>query len=57
MKASLRGKDIVVIVIVICATTLMAMGVDHVTSAILLAASSAYLGKEIIIDGRGKKKP
>jgi len=54
---SLQGKDIVVIVIVICCTVLLAMGVDHITAAILLAAASAYLGKEIFADKRGRRKP
>ena len=52
----LQGKDIVVIVIVICATTLLAMGINHVAGGILIAAASAYLGKEILADGRGRKK-
>ena len=53
----LQGKDIVVIVIVICATVLLAMGIDHIAAAILLAAASAYLGKEIFADKRGRRKP
>lgn len=52
----LKGKDIVVIVIVICATTLLALGINHVAGGILIAAASAYLGKEILVDGRGRKK-
>ena len=53
----LQGKDIVVIVIVICCTVLLALGIDHVTATILLTAASAYLGKEIIVDKRGRRKP
>ena len=52
----LQGKDIVVIVIVICCTILLAMGINNLVSYILIAAASAYLGKEIIVDGRGRKK-
>ena len=52
----LQGKDIVVIVIVICCTVLLAMGINDLVSYILIAAASAYLGKEIIVDGRGRKK-
>ena len=54
---SLQGKDIVVIVIVICCTVLLAMGIDHFAAAILLTAASAYLGKEIFADKRGRRKP
>lgn len=57
MQTKLEAKDIVVIVIVICATVLLALGIDHVCSSILLAASMAYLGKEVFTDRGGKKKP